>query len=222
MLQNVAAFEATYRQEFAPGSNAAKRFDDNTVFLIKIEDLVGTHNAALGEFPDEILGKEIDVSTLRIQLRTIVETGQRVFGSEPERAKKLRLPKKDTVSRLLLDARALRHIAFTHQSAFVAKKMPANFIEQLDAEISAVWLELRDEQGEMTAHSALTPALNPILKSAVANVRLLDAPIQTKFAANPAVLGEWETASHVDFTSSINVASPIDESVENSAPTLEN
>ncbi|PQV63622.1 hypothetical protein B1R32_11088 [Abditibacterium utsteinense] len=199
MLHNVAAFEQKYRRDFAPGSNAAKRFDDNTTFLIKIEDLVATHNAALGDFPDEILGKEIDVSTLRTQLRTIVETGQRVFGAEPEKAKKLRIPKKDTVSQLILDARAMRQIAFIHQSAFVAKKMPADFLAQLDSTIAEVWSALRAEQGDLTAQSATTPNLNAILKSALANVRLLDAPIQTKFSANPAVVEEWESASQVDY-----------------------
>lgn len=199
-LQNIAAFETKYRREFSPGSNAAKRFDDNTRFLIQIEELVSTHNAAMSEFPDEILGKEIDVSALRAQLTYLVEVGQRVFVAEPERAKKLRIPKKDTVSQLILDARALRQIGFVHKTAFLAKKMPADFLERIDAEISQIWRALREEQGELTPQNGPTPGLNILLKGALANVRLLDSPIGAKFADKPAVLGEWDAASHVDYS----------------------
>ncbi len=200
MIRRVAEFEPRYRRDFAPGSNAAKRFDDNTTFILKIEELEGAHAAATSAFPDQIFGKEIDVSTLRAQLKGLVETGQRVFGAESERARKMRMPKKDTASQLILDARALRQIGFANQSAFLARKMPADFLQRIDTEISQIWNALRQEQGEIQAGERATPGLNPLLKSALANVRLLDAPIAIKYAENPAVLSEWESASQIDFS----------------------
>ena len=199
MLLRVAAFETQFRRDFAPGSNAAKRFDDNTNFILKIEELEGAHAAAQSEFPDQILGKEIDVSALRAQLKQLVASAQRVFGADSERAKKIRIPKRETASQLILDARALRQIGFAHKSAFLAQKMPADFLENIDAEIAQIWSALRQEQGEIRVQERATPNLNPLLKNALANVRLLDAPIAAKYAEKPEVLAQWENASQIDF-----------------------
>lgn len=96
MLKNVVTFETAHRSAFPPGSNAAKRFDDNNRFLAKIDE----------------------------HLEAVLETEH---------------PNENT-----------------------------------------------------------TPGLNPILKSSIANVRLLDAPIKNKFGDQPKVLKNWETISRVE------------------------
>ena len=97
MLKEVVVFETEHRSAFPPGSNAAKRFDDNNRFLVKIDE----------------------------HLESVLETAE-------------------------------------------------------------------------NPNSESTPGLNPILKSAIANVRLLDAPIQRRFAEEPKVLKSWEKMSQVN------------------------
>lgn len=96
-----------------------------------------------------------------------------------------------------------------HRSAFppgsnAAKRFDDNhaFIAKIEAQLE----EQRESLENPTGNT--TPSLNPLLKSAIANVRLLDAPVKNKFGDQPKVLKLWESSSSVEVDGGSNATPP--------------
>jgi len=103
----------------------------------------------------------------------------------------------------------VREFGAQHASAFPADavplagefqkhEMPANFIDELHADIAALEEALSGRARNRDAHVAATAALDATMERGIKAVRRLHAMVRNKFRDDPAALAAWESASHVE------------------------
>ena len=111
---------------------------------------------------------------------------------------KFRMPRSGTDQALLTAGRAFAADAVPLAGAFQQHEMPANFIDELHADIAALEEALSGRARSRDAHVVATAALEATVERGSKAVQRLHAIVRNKFRDDPAVLAAWESASHVE------------------------
>ena len=135
-------------------------------------------------------------SALRDALEAINRTARAMADEVPGLNDKFRMPAAGNDQILLTAARAFGAEAEPLASQFIAHELPANFLADLDADIATLEAAINDQAQGTADHAAMNDAIDDAIDRGVTVVRKLDAIVKNKYANNPAVLGEWASASH--------------------------
>lgn len=76
--------------------------------------------------------------------------------------------------------------------------MPADFLEDLAADIAAMEESMNEQSGGLGQRVAAGAAIDDAMDHGIEAVRKLDAIVKNKYANNPAVLAAWTSASHTE------------------------
>ena len=135
-------------------------------------------------------------TALHDDLEAINRTARSMANEVPGINEKFRMPPTGNDQILLTAARAFGAEAEPLASQFIAHELPANFLADLDAGIAALEAAINDQSSGTSNHAAMSDAIDDAIDRGINVVRKLDAIVKNKYANNPAVLGEWASASH--------------------------
>jgi len=111
---------------------------------------------------------------------------------------KFPMPPRDNDSALLNAGRARLADSIAFKAQFIAHELPADFLEELTANIEALNESISDQGSGVGDHVRAGQALDDAIDRGVEIVRKLDAIIRNKYANRPDVLAEWTSASHIE------------------------
>jgi hypothetical protein len=107
------------------------------------------------------------------------------------------LPERNDAA-LLQTARAMAMNALPLKAQFIAHEMPADFIEDLQADITAFESEIAEHGNAVGDHVQAGEAIDEAIDEGSDVVNKLDGIMRAKYASNRAVLAEWVSASHTE------------------------
>ncbi len=108
------------------------------------------------------------------------------------------LPSDDNDKLLLNAARAFAANALPLKAEFIAHEMPADFLEDLNADIIAFEAAIAEQGNALGDRIAASAAIDTVVDRGIEIVRKLDALMRNKYANNAGVLAEWTSASHTE------------------------
>ncbi len=113
---------------------------------------------------------------------------------------KFRVPRNNNDLQLLNAARAFATDALPLKAQFIALELPPDFLEDLNGGIEAMQAAISDQSGGLTTRVTSGAAIDDAIGRGIEVVRKLGAIIKNKYGANPAVLAEWTSVSHITST----------------------
>jgi hypothetical protein len=117
---------------------------------------------------------------------------------EPGLNEKFRLPRGNNDQQLLSSARAFATDALPLKAQFFTHELPADFLEDLAADITALEAAIGDQSGAFGSRVAAGAAIDDAMERGAVITRKLDAIIKNKYGNNRATLAEWTSASHTE------------------------
>ena len=121
---------------------------------------------------------------------------------------KCRVPRGHSDQRLLNGARAFAQDAQPLSAAFVAHKMPATFLTDLNADIKDFEQATQHHSAGREAQGAARAALEAALAAGLTAVNRLDAIVPNTLRNDPATLAAWSIARHVEQTPRHRASAP--------------
>jgi len=131
-------------------------------------------------------------------LEAISRTARMMADDVPGVLNKFPMPPRDNDSALINAGRAALADAFAFKAQFIARELPADFLEDLNADIEALETAISNQASGVGDHVAAGAALDDALDRGVEIVRNEDVIIKNKYADRPEVLAEWASASHIE------------------------
>jgi hypothetical protein len=126
----------------------------------------------------------------------MVRAGQKI--PCPGISDNFRLPRTGSDQALVSSSRAFIEAATPLRSEFIARELPATFIEDLNSALSAFENAVNSQNVSREKRVAATTAVKNALAGGMSLKRELDPIVRNKFEADPATLAAWTSASHVE------------------------
>jgi hypothetical protein len=111
---------------------------------------------------------------------------------------KFRAPHNRSHQEVLAAARAAAVDAVPFKAEFIRRGMPADFLEDLAADIDRMEQAVSRKARGTESHVAATAAIDAEVERGMTVVRQLDPVVRNTFASDPAALAAWFSASHVE------------------------
>lgn len=199
MLLRVQDFGKQYAASFPPSSLGSQLFLELEVIIGEIEQLAATKEARERGSREGTVNRGEARMALRDDLETISNTARAMALSTAGLEDKFRLPRgKINDVDLLNIARAFAADALPLKDEFIRHEMPSNFLDELDAHITAFEQAIDRQQRSKRERVSATEGLGDGVERGVNKVRQIDPVVRNKFRDNPKVLSEWESASHTE------------------------
>jgi hypothetical protein len=197
-LQRVSVFGAAHAADFAAGSEGAKRFAEILLAVTGLDQLALQQQSSGGAARSGTSAKSIAFASLHDHAAAISHTAHILALSTPGLDQKFLMPRSGGNQALLNAARAFATDALPLKAQFIALDMPADFLDQLNADITQFETALNTQQGGSGSRIAATAGLDEKVNTALLATRILDAIIRNKYKNNPAILAEWTAANHTE------------------------
>jgi hypothetical protein len=111
---------------------------------------------------------------------------------------KFRLPRYLNDQKLLETARAFAADAVAFKDAFIRYGMPADFLEDLAADIADFEAASHSQNLGIENQVTATAGVNTARQQGMNAVRQLDAVVRNKYRDDPTTLAAWERARHIE------------------------
>lgn len=191
-------FGDAHTTDFADGSLAKQYFVDLKAVCAELDDLAATEINAFGSARSGTdlrrQARDAIIEDLQALRRTALAMRDEVPGIEA----KFRIPYDNNDRTLLNAARAALTDATPLKARFLAHEMPADFLEDLTADIAALEAAMSDQASGVGDHVSASAAIDEAIGRGMDLLRKLDAIVRNKYANNAAVLAEWTSASHIE------------------------
>jgi len=197
MFVRAQQFFSTHSADFATGSLGKQLITE----LESTIDALEAHTAA--ETSSDSASRQGTTSrsearaAVREDLENINRTA-RTMDHEPGLNEKFRLPPRDNDQVLLSAARAFLADALPLKAQFVAHEMPADFLEDLQADIQAMEEAIDNQSGGRGNRAGAKAAIDDAIERGRVIARKLDAIVNNKYRNSPATLAEWASVSHIE------------------------
>jgi hypothetical protein len=123
-------------------------------------------------------------------------------------AGKFLMPHNNGDQALLNSARAFASDAVAFSALFTSTGLPATFITQLNADITAFETAVTAKGSAMGTEVGATGGLENAAHQAAVALHVLGTVVKNTYKNNPAKLAEWATASHVEKHTAVPRAKP--------------
>ena len=194
----VHGFGQAHASNFAPNSLGAQTFAIVSAIIIEIDGLAAGEVSAHGGARQGTETRAQARVALHDDLEAINRTARAMANDVPGINEMFRMPRGNNDRDLINAARAFLADATPLKAQFIAHELPADFLENLQADIEAMEAAIRDQSTGVGNHVAANAALDDAFGRGNEAVRKLDAIVRNKYANNPGVLAEWTSASHVE------------------------
>lgn len=198
MFLRVQDFGSAHANDFAAASLGKQLFAKLSDIIAEIEGHSASEASGVGLARQGTTTRGQAIDALREDLEAINRTALTMAAEVPGIEDKFRLPRNRGVQHLLSAARAFLIDATPLKDEFIKRELPANFLEDLQADIDALEAAISRQASGVGSHVAAGAAIDDAIDRGAETVRNLDAIVKNKYANNPAVLAEWTSASHTE------------------------
>jgi hypothetical protein len=199
-IARIAAFGTKHGAAFAAGSRGAALFVEARTTAKALEEAGAGKLSGAGQYHAGTETKLSAFAEVKEDLDAIRDTAVAISEAEgtPEFDEQFRLPRSSSQAALMAAARAFLKDATPHKALFVEFEMPADFLDDLAADIKAVE-DAGTAQGDGLGDQVGGTANLATLSTKGMSVRKqLGAIVRNKFRADAGVLAEWESAAHFE------------------------
>lgn len=198
MFARVRIFGTEHAADFAPNSMGTQLFATLSGVIDSLDQHASTKASKTGAAFQGTATRGEARQALREDLEAINRTARVMSGDIPGLNDKFRLPPTDNDQLLLSAARAFLADATPLKAQFIAHELPADFLEDLQADIEAFEAAVNAQSSGVGQRIAAGAAIEAAIDQGVATVRKLDAIVKNKYSNDPAVLAQWASASHTE------------------------
>jgi hypothetical protein len=175
--------------------------DFNTASAFLAEDLrASAYEQSRGQSSVRESSGSVDVTRgeLLRRLDAIYQTAHVTAFIRPELEDKFRSPRGINDQALLTLARTYGNDAFPLKAEFVKRGLGADFINELAEAAQGFEAALNERTQGRGKHVAATAGIDRLIDCGLQIVRVLRVLVLNAYAADPAKLALWESASHVE------------------------
>ena len=198
MFLRVQDFGDAHASDFAAASLGKQLFTKLSDIIAEIEGHSASEVSGVGVARQGTTTRGQAIDAVREDLEAISRTAAAMADEVPGIEDKFRLPRNNGVQHLLSAARAFFVDATPLKAQFIARELPADFLEDLQADIDALEAAISKQGSGVGSHVAAGAAIDDAIGRGTETVRKLDAIVRNKYANNPPVLAEWSSASHTE------------------------
>lgn len=142
--------------------------------------------------------KSVARDNLYSMLDAISRTARSMAMTMPGLESKFRRPRKVKDQELLSIARSFQVDATPLKTEFIRRGMAQTFLEDLDEAITEFEQSVTQKIQGQEGHVAANAAIDDLIEEGINILRELDPVMRNLFAADPATLAAWLSASHVE------------------------
>lgn len=196
MFLRVREFGATRAAEFPAGSLGRELLDRLDAVVTELDAHASAQTSRRGAAQEGTAGKAAARDELRRDLEAISRTARALALATPGLENKFRAPRSVSDQALLSTARAFAADALPLKAEFTRRGLPEDFLEDLADDIEAFAQSITQTIQKREAQVAATAAIDSSIERGADAVSELDVIVRNKFAADPATLAAWLSASH--------------------------
>jgi hypothetical protein len=179
--------------DFAEGSIARQMIDDLAAAVMDLEGAAADQQVSVSQVQQHTTNRGDARRALREDLEAINRVARLLV-----REDLFPLPPTNNDELLINAARAFYSNAFPLKAQFIAHEMPANFLEDLSADISAFAAAIAAQGDAIGDRVAARSLVSDQIDRGMELRSGLDIIVKTKYANDPQALAEWASASHIE------------------------
>ena len=197
MLTRVREFGTRHASDFPADSFGGQIFSEVGAVITELAGHATTQSVGRGSAREHTVSKATARAALYEHLLAINVTARALALDTPGLETKFRMPRSGTDQALITAGRAFAADAVPLAGEFQKHEMPANFIDELNADIAVLEEAINGRARHRDSHVAATASLDATVDRGIKAVQRLNAIVRNKFRDDPAALAAWESASHV-------------------------
>ncbi|HWT00793.1 MAG TPA: hypothetical protein VN256_11145 [Pyrinomonadaceae bacterium] len=198
MFIRVREFGVAHAAQFPASSFAGEQFAALNVAVSALETHASAQSSGRGGARAGAAGKAAARDELMRDLEAISRTARAMALTTPGLEDKFRIPHNKSNQEVLAAARAVAADALPLKAEFIRRGMPADFLEDLAADITVMEQAISQKARGTESHIAATAAIDAEIERGMTAVRQLDPVVRNTFTSDPATLAAWFSASHVE------------------------
>lgn len=198
MFIRVREFGAAHAAQFPPTDFAGEQLDILNNVISALETQTSAQSSGMGTVRESVSSKAVARDELMRDLEAISHTARAMTQPTPGFNDKFRLPHNRSDQDVLAAARAAATDALPLKAEFIRRGMPADFLEDLQADINEMEEAITRKAQGAGSQVAATAAIDAQIERGMDAVRQLDPVMRNTFVTNPAALAAWVSASHVE------------------------
>lgn len=199
MFMRVSELGVNQGAIFSLASLGGRLFADLSALIIDINSQAAKQSSGLSSAEQGTTTKSEARENLSEDLEAISRTARAAAEEIPGVSDKFRRPSASISDQgLIAVANAAAADAPPFQAKFVEYGLPADFLEDLLADIIAFQAAINAQATGRRQHVTATAALDELIERGMVIVRRLDAIVRNTFRDDPAMLAAWVSARHVE------------------------
>lgn len=194
-LKSTQEFGSKYAAQFPDTSKAKAAFARLPALLAEI----GPDDTKPGATASPATAKkQSQIDEVRIDLLAIAKTARSIAEDEPGFSTAYKMGDDTQRATIQTANDFLKELAKPGIAAkFIAYDLPANFVTDLQTDLAAISGSGEEQDEDKREASGGTEKIRGLIKEGKALLTTLDTSVTNKFRDQPAILAEWQTASHV-------------------------
>lgn len=197
MFLRAHQFFSTRPADFAAGSIGRQLITDLGATITELDDHAAAETSGGGAAREGTVTRAQARAALREDLEAINRTA-RMLDDEPGLREKFRVPRGRNDQQLLDAGRSAAVDAVPYKARFIALELPADFLEDLEADITAMEEAMGEQSAGHGDRVAASAAIDEAIERGTAIVRKLDGIVKNKYGNQRATMAEWTSASHTE------------------------
>ncbi|HEX8494244.1 MAG TPA: hypothetical protein VF658_15455 [Pyrinomonadaceae bacterium] len=198
MFLSVHGFNTTQSERIPPRTLAHDLFANLTRIISELDRHTATQVSGKRAAQESTTSKAAARAELYYDLDAIRRTARAASYTIPGLEDKFRFSTRMKDQDLLATARAFLADAEPYKDEFIRRGLPANFLDDLRADIAAFEQAITRKLRGRETHVTSSAAIDDLIDEGVRTVRELDPIMRNMFAAEPAILAAWLSAIHVE------------------------
>jgi hypothetical protein len=194
----VDGFGETYSASFPEGSRGRDLFAEMKETITELGAHAEAQASQRSAAAQGTAARDAARKALRKSVEAISSTARAMAFSSPGLDKRFSLPRGNNDQALLTTARSFLADAAPLKVEFLRNELPADFLERLAAQVRGFEQNITVQNRSRGARVTATSAIKNAVARGLAVLRQMDVVVRNKFAADPATLAAWESASHTE------------------------
>ena len=198
MFIRVREFGIAHAAQFPPTSFAGEQLTILDNAINALEAHTSAQISGKSTVRESATSKAAARDELMRDLEAISRTARAMAITMPGIDDKFRVPHNQSNQTVLAVARAAATDALPLMADFIKRGMPADFLEDLQADIDVMEQAMTRKVQAKESHVTATAAIDTEIERGMNAVRELDPIMRNTYAADPATLAGWMSASRVE------------------------
>lgn len=194
-LKSTAEFGGKYAAQFPDTSKAKTAFARLPALLTEI----GPDDTKPGaDASPATAKKQSQIDEVRIDLLAIAKTARTIALDEPGFSAAFKMGDETQRATIQTANDFLKELAKPGVAAkFIAYDLPADFVADLQADLAAIDQSSEEQDEDKREAAGSTAEVRRLIQEGKDLLKILNTAVPNKFRDQPAILAEWQTASHV-------------------------